>query len=372
MHRLANLIQREIAEYGPIPFNRFMELALYCPELGFYEKEGDNVGRGGDFYTSVSVGPLFGELLAFKFVNWLEGSGTESLRIVEAGAHDGKLAGDILNWLQRQRPEVLAQTEYCIIEPSARRREWQRATLAEFVGKVSWQDHFTDRQSPVANRQFTIVLSNELLDAMPIRRFGWDAGSRQWFEWGVGNSGEAFTWTRLASVSREGTDSLPTDDELLAVLPDGYVVEVSPVAEKWWADAARWLQHGKLVAFDYGFAGGGQLQPERPNGTLRAYHQHKVADNILDQPGEQDITAHVNFPRIEQVGQAAGLATDIFETQSRFLTGIAAEAWKLDSTFGNWDQKRTRQFQTLTHPEHLGRSFRVLVQSRDPISTHGQ
>jgi SAM-dependent MidA family methyltransferase len=367
MHQLANLIHREIAERGPIPFARFMELALYCPELGFYEKEGDNVGRGGDFYTSVSVGPLFGELLAFRFVKWLEERGmrnAERLRIVEAGAHDAKLAADILSWLQRQRPEVLAETEYCILEPSARRREWQRARLEKFGAKVRWLAPLSDLQSPAASRHFTVVVSNELLDAMPVRRFGWDAARCRWFEWGVGSDAESFTWTRLATPLHGEKDGLPSNDELLDVLPDGYIVEISSLAEQWWADAARGFQQGKLVTFDYGFSAGGQLQPERLNGTLRAYRQHQVSDNILDQPGEQDITAHVNFPRIEQVGLAAGLVTESFGSQAQFLTGVAAEAWKADSGFGNWDQKRTRQFQTLTHPEHLGSRFRVLVQSR--------
>jgi SAM-dependent MidA family methyltransferase len=371
MPQLANLIHREIAERGPIPFARFMELALYCPELGFYEKEGDNVGRGGDFYTSVSIGPLFGELLAFKFVKWLEERaaqnaerGAERLRIVEAGAHDAKLAADILSWLQRQRPEVLAETEYCILEPSARRREWQRARLEKFEAKVRWLDHLANHQSPTDHRQFTVAFSNELLDAMPVRRFGWDASRRQWFEWGVGSDGESLIWMRLAKPLHGEKEGLPSNDELLAVLPDGYIVEISSLAEQWWADAARGLQQGKLVAFDYGFAAGGQLQPERRTGTLRAYHQHKVSGDVLDQPGEQDITAHVNFPRIEQVGLAAGLVTESFASQAQFLTGVAAEAWKTDSGFGDWDQKRTRQFQTLTHPEHLGSRFRVLVQSR--------
>jgi SAM-dependent MidA family methyltransferase len=370
MHRLANLIHQEIAECGPIIFARFMELALYCPELGFYEKEGDNIGRGGHFYTSVSVGPLFGELLAFKFAKWLAASGISDtgLRIVEAGAHDGRLAGDILHWLQRQRPEILERTEYWILEPSTRRREWQRKTLSDFQGRVQWLDAFPDPRSAIRDPQFTVILANELLDAMPVHRFGWDARQRQWFEWGVASEGESFTWARLARPAADGIaggDSLPSDDELLKALPDGYTFEVCPAAATWWAKAASWLQRGKLVTFDYGFASEGPLKPERLNGTLRAYREHKVSGNLLDQPGEQDITAHVDFARVEVAGLAAGLETDNLESQGRFLTGIAADAWKPDSGFGEWDQKRTRQFQTLTHPEHLGSRFHVLVQSRD-------
>ncbi len=111
----AEIIRREIAERGVLPFSRFMELALYAPDCGYYEAQKENVGRRGDFYTSVNVGNLFGELLAFQFAEWLEEMSEvriRELRIVEAGAHDGKLAADILSWLQLNRPKLFAQIEY--------------------------------------------------------------------------------------------------------------------------------------------------------------------------------------------------------------------------------------------------------------------
>src|SRR5271154_3872112 len=133
MKTLTEIIRAEIAAKGVLPFARFMEFALYCPDFGYYEQQKDNVGRHGDFYTSVSTGELFGELLAFQFAKWLEESEIANceLRIVEAGAHDGKLAKDILNWLQLNRPKLFAQLEYCILEPSVRRQEWQRETLKQ-------------------------------------------------------------------------------------------------------------------------------------------------------------------------------------------------------------------------------------------------
>jgi SAM-dependent MidA family methyltransferase len=371
MSPLRRKIYEEIQQYGPIPFARFMELALYCPDYGFYEGEKDNVGRGGDFYTSVSVGPLFGELLAFQFASWLGELRIADcgLRIVEAGAHDGKLAGDILGWLRRQRPEVAGRTEYCIIEPSARRREWQRQTLADLGDQIHWAQTLSEsRLTPHASR-FTIIFSNELLDAMPVRRFGWDAAKRAWFEWGVASDGDRFIWTRLFPApllggAGGGFSEFPSSPELLEALPDGYTLEISPAAEQWWSKAARALQHGKLLTFDYGFDAASAIIPERPNGTLRAYRQHQQSGDVLADPGEQDLTAHVNFPRIQRAGEVAGLKTEVFDTQGRFLTHLAAEAWKPESRFGAWDSKRTRQFQTLTHPAHLGQSFRVLIQSR--------
>ena len=155
----------------------------------------------------------------------------------------------------------------------------------------------------------------------------------------------------------------------LEVLPDGYTLETCPAAERWWNDAARSLQHGKILTFDYGFGADEMISPGRLNGTLRAYRQHKQAADVLADPGEQDLTAHVNFARIEQTGIEAGVTTELLEPQGRFLTRLAAEAWKPGSQFGEWNAKRTRQFQTLTHPQHLGQSFRVLIQSRGGIQT---
>ena len=141
MNTLSEIIRREAAKRGVLSFARFMELALYCPVHGYYETKKDNPGRHGDFYTSVSAGELFGQLLAFQFAEWLEDiaeSADCGLRIVEAGAHDGKLARDILTWLQSNRPELFDQIEYWIIEPSARRQEWQSETLKEFAPRVRW------------------------------------------------------------------------------------------------------------------------------------------------------------------------------------------------------------------------------------------
>ena len=362
MKTLREVIQCEIVERrGVLPFVRFMELALYCPKLGYYETKKDSVGRGGDFYTSVSVGNLFGQLLAFQFAQWLEGlrAGDGRLKIVEVGAHNGQLAKDILAWLQSSRPELFAQVEYCIIEPSAARQEWQGETLKSFAGKVHWPPPgFLALSSPGING---IIFSNELLDAFPVRRIGWDARQKKWFEWGVVADGEKFSWAKIEN----GNDFLPPSlpPELLEILPDNFTTELNSVAESWWRLAAGSLSAGKLMAVDYGLVADDFFQPSRKDGTLRAYSKHHFADDLLANPGEQDLTAHVNFTAIERAGEEAGLKTDFFSTQEKFLTQILGQMLK-DKTFGEWTPALTRQFQTLTHPEHLGRAFRVLVQSR--------
>jgi SAM-dependent MidA family methyltransferase len=374
MKKMPQILRAEIAKNGVLPFARFMELALYCPEYGYYEQQKDTVGRRGDFITSVSVGELFGELLACQFAGWLAELQIQNskFKIVEAGAHDGKLAADILNWLQHHRPELFTNLEYILIEPSALRQEWQRQTLKKFAPSVCWFKDFASlKQIAPAGKISGIIFSNELLDAFPVHRFGWDANNKEWFEWGVAVDGEKFVWTKIKKSmagSRPPEADLPSairhlPSSLWDVLPDGYILETSPAAESWWREAADILANGRLLTVDYGHGADELFSPARTCGTLRAYFRHHVTDDILANAGEQDLTAHVNFPAIQAVGENAGLTTEIFQTQSRFLTQILDAAIK-GKMFGKWNASRTRQFQTLTHPEHLGRAFRVLVQSR--------
>ncbi|HSU55919.1 MAG TPA: SAM-dependent methyltransferase, partial [Candidatus Dormibacteraeota bacterium] len=319
MSKLREKIVTEIRTSGVIPFPRFMELALYCPVFGYYEKEADRIGRLGDFFTSVSVGPLFGSLLAWQFAEWL---GNDLVHLVEAGAHRGELARDILRWLKAERSQLFARVQYQIVEPSDRQQKWQRQTLQEFGAKVEWLETLGEGQ---AINIRGVIFSNELLDAMPVRRLAWDAKEAQWFEWGVGVEKENLAWRRMPLIGEppfpENLRALLRQD-LLEVLPDGFVVEICPAAEHWWLKAARALKTGKLVSLDYGFSGEEVFRPERAGGTLRAYGQHRSSDDLLANPGAQDITAHVNFESITQVGEKAGLTTSTFSTQANFLTGI--------------------------------------------------
>ena len=360
MSVLTDIIKAEIAGSGAIPFARFMELALYCPDYGYYETENVTVGRHGDFYTSVSVGSLLGELLASQFASWLEELPPGKLQIVEAAAHDGKLALDILRWLERNRPSVFERIEYVILEPSARRRAWQEKTLAEFSGAVHWLSvEKLDSTETICG----VIFANELLDAMPVHRLGWDAQRRAWFEWGVAWEVEKFVWVKIGkSVETANLNLLPI--ELLAVLPNGFTTEICPAAQEWWCSAARALKGGRLMTLDYGFQNEAGLSPNHPNGTLRAYHRHKVSDDVLTRPGEQDITAHVEFHSIQSAGESAGLKTETFVSQSSFLTRIASEMMKAEAHSQMWTPQKSRELQTLIHPEHLGWAFNVLLQMR--------
>lgn len=340
-----------------------MELALYCPNSGFYEQEGDNIGKRGDYFTSVSVGNLFGELLAFQFSEWLESElkiQKSECKIVEAGAHDGKLARDILNWLREFRPQEFEKLQYWILEPSARRQEWQRDALRGVHPQVHWASSLKELETKIAGVR-GIIFSNEFLDALPVHRLGWDSQKREWFEWGVGIDEDKFVWARMPNSFV--SDSIePT--QLLDVLPDGFILEVCPAAAAWWRDAANILVSGKLLTIDYGLTAEELFLPERRNGTLRAYYKHRQSVDVLANAGEQDITAHVNFTTLKGVGEPLGLKTEMLSTQEKFLNGIVARVSAKPAEFPAWTPGRARQLQTLTHPEHLGSRFRVLIQSR--------
>jgi len=373
LNDLATTIAEEISKRGAIPFARFMELALYCPVYGYYEKQRDNIGRRGDYYTSVSVGPLFGEMLAFQFAEWADAEGRgareeRAVQLIEAGAHQGDLAMDILSWLREHRAELWQRLEYMILEPSAARRVWQREKLQEFAEKIRWVNDW----SAIPHRPYRIIFANELLDSFPVHSVGWDAGKRAWFEWGVTVEDGKFAWARLSDEGEGARDELAkmlshshaltlSRSDAQALLPDAFTTELCPAAIDWWKAAAESLQTGKLLTFDYGLMAEEFFAPHRGQGTLRAFYKHRPSD-VLANVGEQDLTAQVNFTALQEAGEALGLKTEALLSQSRFLTDTASKMWNKEFPLHHWGPKRTRQFQTLIHPEHLGR-FKVMIQS---------
>ena len=151
---------------------------------------------------------------------------------------------------------------------------------------------------------------------------------------------------------------------LAAVLPDGFTTEVCPAANRWWREAGQWLRVGKLLTFDYGLTEEELLSPEKGQGTLRACYRHHLSSDVLAHPGEQDLTAHVNFSALLKTGESVGLSTRALMTQGQFLGRVFENASKRDVGLGGWTSKQSRQFQTLVHPNHFGSAFRVLVQER--------
>lgn len=348
MNQLAHLIHNEIRLNGVISFEQFMEHALYEPGWGYYETNRE-VGKQGDFFTSVSVGALFGELLAFQFAQWLEVI-DGSVHLIEAGAHNGQLSCDILNALKQWRPSVYENVSLIFVEPSKKHKQRQAEVLTEHRGKVEWVGEMPEKF-------YGIFFCNELLDAFPVKRLGWDAEEKAWFEWGVASEDERFVWRRM--------DNLPIQFGLEEGLTDGYVTVRSTRSEAFWVKVSNALQRGRVMAFDYGLESDAFFVPPRKGGTLRAYYRHKAADDLFARVGEQDLTASVNFTAIRNAGESVGLKSVPMRSQEQFLMGIFEKTLKQSDRFPEWTSERRRQFQTLVHPEHLGCQFQVLQQVRD-------
>ena len=361
-----------------MPADEFMRLALYDPEHGYYHRAGGQIGREGDFITSVSVGSLFAELLGFDFLGRLAGLETNRpSTIVECGAHDGRFAADLLGWLATWVGET-PRVDYVIVEPSPARAAAQRATLGPLAGRVRWIAGW-EEIPPRSLRG--IVFANELLDAFPVRRFAWRAGPGRWVEQGVGLEAGRLSWTEGVGAVAAGGEREPAEqllarqfelpDELTRVLPDGFVVEAGAEAEAWWQAAAARLEVGWLITFDYGGEAVELVSPARPAGTLRAYRGQRVSGDVLASPGAQDLTAHVNFTAVARAGEALGLRTETAMRQGPFLLGIVARIERSPDGFPPWSPARRRQLQTLVHPDHFGRAFRVLIQHRSGPSDPG-
>lgn len=368
-HSLGAVLRDRIAREGPLGFTGFMAAALYHPEFGYYAREPRQVGRGGDFFTSVSVGPLFGELLARRFVKEWENLGSpERWRIIECGAHDGTLATDVLGAVSRLEPAAFARLEYAIPEPLPRLQAAQRDTLAGFEGTTRF---ITEAGGLFADPLPGVAFGNELLDALPFHVVEWRGG--RWHECRVAAQGDGFVWENEHGIAD------PALQTALARLgknfAEGYRTEIRTNLRDFLAPLTRCLTSGLLVWPDYGFARPELYHPDRMRGTLRTFSNHRAAEDPLTGVGEIDITAHVDFTAVAEAALSLGAVPVGFKNQGNWLTETG-RGWLLQQE-GNPDASLLRQFQTLTHPAHLGGSFHVLelswnqsVKNPDPAAAH--
>jgi len=343
-------IAREIAERGPMTFARFMELALYHPQWGYYTSGRAGVGRRGDFYTNVSVGAAFGKILAEQFREiWHRLGCPDRFPLVEQGAHDGQLAADILACLDEG---FAAAAEYWIVEPSAGLRALQRETLAAHPG-VRWFES-VDALPRFAGVHF----SNELVDALPFHLLR--AAAQGWEELCVEAREVDFAFSPALP-----DPSLDLDLIALPVRAPGYLAECRPAARQWLRDLIGKMSAGVVLVIDYGFSRAQLLAPHRTEGTFSCYQSHRRDALPLLSPGEKDITAHVDFTALAETGLSAGWRLEGFTDQHHFLVG-AAEFWLQELASRPLDaatQKIFRAVQTLLHPESMGTQFRYLALS---------
>lgn len=331
---LISRIRTEIENYGPQSFAWFMQQALYHPEHGYYSSGRCLIGRKGDYFTNVSVGPLFGQLLVAQFSEIWERLGkTNDFVIVEQGAHDGQFALDVLEFVQKRLPEFFDALRYQILEPFPILEQHQRRKLEAFGDKVKWPDSL----EPFTGVHF----SNELLDAMPVRLIS-DGTEKL-----VDLDGDKFVFVER-SVDK-------------TIFNQAALESIGQIAAN--------LQRGYVIAVDYGFL---DEEFER-NVQVRA--QHRNLDSPFEQIGYADITTSVHWGSIAECAQANGLRVAGFTDQHHFLTGIISQFGRGGSPeppAGDWGQsplpdsrKAKRELQTLLHPEMLGRAFQVLALAKN-------
>jgi SAM-dependent MidA family methyltransferase len=352
---LTDFIRRTIRESGPVTFEWFMMQALYHPELGYYSSGRCAIGRRGDYFTNVSVGPLFGRMLAAQFVEmWVSLGRPEDFIIVEEGAHHGDFARDVLEAVRERAPDFFSVFRYCILEPFPVLRERQAEALRDFSEKLTWRDSLIDLE-PFCGVHF----SNELLDAMPvhlIRRVG-----TGWEERRVVESGDGFGF-----VTGPITDAdLRRHLETIPLNSDGpYETEMNLAALRWIEDLAPKLTRGYVLAVDYGHSRENYYAPERRSGTLQSYARHRINPSPLFDIGNADITAHVDWTSLVERAEAHGLSVAGFTDQHHFATGVVT-ALMSEQFEGNADAKTRRALQTLLHPEFLGTTFQFLALTKD-------
>ena len=372
-----------------------MELALYDPAIGYYARAAQRSGRAGDFFTSVDVGPLFGELLARQLAEMAtilqstaERAKAEETRhissssassavsvfdLVEAGAGNGRLSADILRAVRDRHPELYPHVHLHLVEASAAARDAQLATLGDVRDRLS-------SASGLLPESFEgVLVANELLDAFPVHQVvmredglkevyvaatttvarGFSASARDQ----VGRADERRR-ERAALHTIEGPPSTPAlqeyIDRLGITLEPGWRVEINLRAVDWIRDAAQRLARGFIILIDYGHEARELYSASHAQGTLTTFSGHRTdvapgAAPWLEHPGEQDMTAHVDFTSVRDAAEAAGLTTIAFLDQTYFVLGLVS-AWN-----GAALAERARALKTLLVPGGLGSTHKVMI-----------
>ncbi len=343
---LHRLISEDIRAHDDwISFARYMELALYAKDLGYYAGGAAKLGKDGDFTTAPEITPLFGATLA-RFARDLLPD--RPLRLLEFGAGTGKLAHDILAALRAAGVEVAS---YEIVELSAELRARQQALLGKDLA-VRW----LSAPPPAFSG---LVIANEVLDAMPVHLLVRKGG--RWRERGVSVDHDGFRY-----VDRDADPVLASQIPDAETLPDGYLTEVHPQQSgfiRMLADMLRAGEGGAALLIDYGFPASEYYLPQRAEGTLMCHYRHHAHGDAFFLPGLQDITAHVDFTQVARAGLEAGLEIGTWQSQAAFLLAAGLpellQAGKPDQA-ADW-LPQANAIQKLTSPAEMGELFKVLV-----------
>ena len=352
------ILKEIFAGGGAIPFRRFMELALYHPNHGYYASGRAKVGKEGDFFTSVSVGSIYGRLLASVCREVWERLGKPSpFTIVEQGANDGSMARDILEEIAKCGDSFGEAVQFVIVEPFPVNLEKQRATLLSF-SNISWVS------SVEALPDFTgMHLSNELLDAFPVDSLRWNGAA----------------WEEECVVCEDGNlarSSQPIRDPELQLaaegfpsnLPQGFRIEVNRGINPWLSFLHAKLKRGIVLTIDYGQAGEDRFAPHRADGTLLAFEKHERFNDPLEAPGHRDITAQVDFTALARSARDVGFGILGYSDQHHFLVG-AAEPWLRSlgdfTDQGDAARRDLSALQALLNPGSMGIQFKAIALGKE-------
>src|SRR5580704_7937557 len=358
---LRERIADEIRRKGPIPFSRYMELCLYEPELGYYSRPREKFGKTGDFYTSSDVHAVFGRLLARQFEEmWHVLNSPPHMHLIELGPGRGLFAGDVLDWSGKQFPEFSRALHYSLVEQSSHLRMRLQERLTEHI--ATRKCVIFDSLEEAAGRagENAIVFGNEFFDALPVEVIDYRGAVR------VGIDGERFveSFVSLSPAEEEFLDRYGVRAE------EGERVE-APLLSLAWMDRIASVfrrRRGFLVLIDYGYTREEQLAG-RHRDTIMTYRQHVATPSPYEAPGEQDITAHVNFTALRARGIEGGLDGLALVTQSQFLIGIGeatgfADAFQ-DCRLPQERAKVALQLKHLISPGGMGETFQVLLMSHN-------
>ncbi len=379
---LLSLILRRIRAEGPLTVAQFVAEALYHERLGYYAREQQRSGREGDFFTSVDLGPVFGELLAAQFAEMHERldhpppagecqSDARGIDLVESAAGNGRLARDILDSAAARHPSFYRAVRLHLVERSPRARARQRELLGAHV------DRLASSSAGLPDRVCGIIYANELLDALPphlvVMR---EAGLREVYVDEAPDPREGAPG-RLRTI--EGAVSSPRIAQYLegvgARLEPGWYAEVNLAAADWVRDAAGRLERGFLLLIDYGHDASRLYSASHAAGTLTTYRRHASESRgegpgWLLEPGERDITSHVDLTGIVRAGQEAGLNWLGTVDQTYFLLALGLAARMFEDGVGDpGDIRRRLALKTLLLPGGMGSTHKVIVFSKSVEAT---
>ena len=358
---LVAAIASEVTATGPIPFARFMELALYHPQFGYYmrssEPRTERIGWNGDFYTSSDVHPILGQALAKQAEQMDRLLGQPNpFTIVEMGPGKGLLARHILSTAQRDYRSLFHRLRYVLIERSPAMRLAQRNNLAPWLDRsdfITWVDDLAQIPSHSVTG---LCFSNELVDSFPVHRVQVTADGIEelWVDYRDGRFVECLkplSSDRLASHLRH----------LTSEWPEGYRAEINLHALDWMTHVAQRLDRGFVLTIDYGHTAQDLYGADRKRGTFLCYRQHTVHEDPFLHVGEQDMTTHVDFSSLATAGEEHGLQTTGFTNQMSFLMGLGIE--HMLTGLAQDSQELTAAIQLL-RPNGMGTTFKVLIQQK--------